>query len=331
MDQLLRPAWLVACCAFAEGAAAAVAATTAAGTPAQTVAAVVTHPDICRLHGREGLPRSTGSVYAASIALFLSRSSEVALPSGELKAVHWADAHVLLAFAEHAYQLETQDNTPGLSRCDKGVPRLFAADADGIVCLGRDDLVQELTPDWARVRRSFRLRDSQHARALCIGSDIIVLQRVQAYYYPHGGEPALICTYLDVFDRTTGSLRAVTAKDSFYRERSAFLLAYMPRCRAVAAWRGSAFEVYALEGVKQGAFVRGIIGDATLREPVAVACSAWDELVVADAAQDCVFVFSGTGARLATLGGARYSHVAVRGSVVFAAAPNNGFACFFAY
>jgi hypothetical protein len=44
-----------------------------------------------------------------------------------------------------------------------------------------------------------------------------------------------------------------------------------------------------------------------------------------------VFVFSGTGSRLATLGGARYSHVAVRGSIVFAAAPSNGFACFFAY
>jgi hypothetical protein len=51
---------------------------------------------------------------------------------------------------------------------------------------------------------------------------------------------------------------------------------------------------------------------------VAVAASAFDELVVADTGNSCLRVFSATGDLLATVGDGRFSSVAVHGGTVFA-------------
>jgi DNA-binding beta-propeller fold protein YncE len=66
-----------------------------------------------------------------------------------------------------------------------------------------------------------------------------------------------------------------------------------------------------------GEFIRHV-GVGVLKEPVGVACSAFDELVVADIANRRVVVFSDVGDLLMSFGGGDFSGVVVHGSTVFA-------------
>jgi hypothetical protein len=66
-----------------------------------------------------------------------------------------------------------------------------------------------------------------------------------------------------------------------------------------------------------GSFIRDI-GAGVLYMPVGVACSAFDELVVADGGKKSIFMFSATGALLRTFGDASFSGVVLHRGTVFA-------------
>jgi DNA-binding beta-propeller fold protein YncE len=66
-----------------------------------------------------------------------------------------------------------------------------------------------------------------------------------------------------------------------------------------------------------GTFVRHV-GVGVLRRPQGVACSTDDDLVVADASNKRVVVFTASGEPLKTIGDRKYSAVAVHGGTVFA-------------
>jgi tripartite motif-containing protein 71 len=89
---------------------------------------------------------------------------------------------------------------------------------------------------------------------------------------------------------------------------------------AVADWsRGSdRISVFSVGGE----FVRHV-GVGKLRYPTGVACSAFDELVVADYGHDRVVVFSASGELLKTMGSGRFSGVTIHGGTIFAQDWNN--------
>jgi DNA-binding beta-propeller fold protein YncE len=82
---------------------------------------------------------------------------------------------------------------------------------------------------------------------------------------------------------------------------------------AVAEQDNGRVSVFSIDGQ----FIRHV-GVGVLREPVGVACSAFDELVVADTGNRRVVVFSASGDLVMTFGAGRFSGAAVHGSTVFA-------------
>jgi hypothetical protein len=67
----------------------------------------------------------------------------------------------------------------------------------------------------------------------------------------------------------------------------------------------------------EGEFVRHV-GVGKLMYPSGVACSAFDEIVVADWRSNRVVVFSASGEMVHTMGGGYFSGVAMHGATIFA-------------
>ncbi len=67
----------------------------------------------------------------------------------------------------------------------------------------------------------------------------------------------------------------------------------------------------------EGEFVRHV-GVGGLRHPRGVACSAFDELVVADPAGNRFVAFSASGEVVKTMGGSGFTAVAIHGGIIFA-------------
>jgi hypothetical protein len=67
----------------------------------------------------------------------------------------------------------------------------------------------------------------------------------------------------------------------------------------------------------EGEFVHHV-GVDELCCPIGVACSAFDELVVADGANDRVAVFSASGELVKTMGHDGFTGVAIHGGTIFA-------------
>jgi hypothetical protein len=88
---------------------------------------------------------------------------------------------------------------------------------------------------------------------------------------------------------------------------------------AVADCDNGRVSVFSVEGE----FVRHV-GVDTLSFPSDIACSAFDELVVADGGNDLVVVFSASGKMLVTMGQDGCSDVAVHGGAIFAQTYHNG-------
>jgi sugar lactone lactonase YvrE len=83
---------------------------------------------------------------------------------------------------------------------------------------------------------------------------------------------------------------------------------------AVAVSGSNRVSVFAMDG----SLVRHV-GAGVLKRPTGVACSAFDEIVVADAGNRCVRVFSDADELLMSFGVGGFTGVAVGGSTVFAA------------
>jgi DNA-binding beta-propeller fold protein YncE len=82
---------------------------------------------------------------------------------------------------------------------------------------------------------------------------------------------------------------------------------------AVVEWGSSRVSVFRVDGT----FVRHV-GVGVLRGPRGVACSACDELVVADTDNCRVAIFSASGGLLKTIGNGIFTSVSVHGTRVFA-------------
>ena len=91
------------------------------------------------------------------------------------------------------------------------------------------------------------------------------------------------------------------------------------RCIAVADCGNNRVSIFTVAG----AFTRHV-GVGVLKRPQGVACSAHDEIVVADTDNRCVRVFSDVGDLLMSFGDGCISGVVVHGSTVFA---QNGVGC----
>ncbi len=87
---------------------------------------------------------------------------------------------------------------------------------------------------------------------------------------------------------------------------------------AVADNNNSRVSVFSVEGE----FVRHV-GVGELRSPTGVACSAFDEIVVACGLSGRVAVFSASGEVLHTMRGGDFSGVAIHGSTIFAQTYND--------
>ncbi len=81
---------------------------------------------------------------------------------------------------------------------------------------------------------------------------------------------------------------------------------------AVADYKNDRVSVFGVDG----AFVRHV-GVGVLKAPTGVACSAFDELIVADHGNKCVRLFSSSGELLKTFGDGGFAGVAIHGSTVF--------------
>ncbi len=124
---------------------------------------------------------------------------------------------------------------------------------------------------------------------------------------------------VSVFDRSDGALvRRFGSKGSGdgqlnWPQGLCFMSGH--RHVAVADRRNDRVSVFSVEGE----FVRHV-GVGTLYHPFGVACSAFGELVVVDTGNSRVVVFSGSGELLSTMGNGDFTGAAMRGGRIFAQA-----------
>jgi DNA-binding beta-propeller fold protein YncE len=109
----------------------------------------------------------------------------------------------------------------------------------------------------------------------------------------------------------------------FLRHPYAVCFAHGERHVAVADSGNDRVSVFRLHGIFKFGFV-ACVGVGVLKQPCGVACSAFDELVVADTDHSRVCIFGDDGVVLRTLGLGRLTGVGVHGCSVFAQDCNNG-------
>ncbi len=298
--------------------------------PDVTVAAVLGDAEhrVVVLGGREGMPRSLGSMYGGSVTRFLG---------GSFRGV------VSRVIA-----------TPGVrSHCNGG-----AVSVDGTTLVVSDGMGGSHTVHELSVADGSRLRviggrgdgplQFHSPRQVCIASDGFVFvadsgnHRVQVLTPSldfHGfigsgqlTKPAGVCANADVvfvadlhahrisvFKRRDGALLlsfgVKGSGDGQLRYPHGLCFMSGDRLVAVASRGCSRVSVFSIDGT----FIRHV-GVGVLSHPEGVAASAFDELVVADCGNDCLRVFSSTGDLVATVGAGRgFTGVAVHGGGVFAA------------
>ncbi len=294
------------------------------------------------LGGREGMPRSLGSIYSGSVTRFLggslrgdvdshgvvvgggvrSWSSGVAL-SVDGRRLLVADTHL------HPHAVTVKDFLVGdagsLRRVigDKGhaplqfsFPRHVFVAADGFVFVADADnhRVQVLSPDMT-FHAAIGVGHVRYPFGVCANADVVIVSND-------------VENRLFVFDRRCGVLISSTThwrrdgarSGSDADAGSSTLVGPRGLCllscgRRIAVAEDGAHRVSVLS--LDGAFVRHV-GVGVLKRPQSVACSAYDELVVADTGSRCVRVFSDVGELLLTLGRGAFTVVAVRGGTVCA-------------
>jgi DNA-binding beta-propeller fold protein YncE len=328
-----RLLWLRSLCAVAEGAdvplshtVADVSSSSSRCPPDVCVAAVLGDPlrRVAVLGGREGMPRSMGSVYSASVTRFLGGSLRgvvsrvIDMPGVKSYcngvAVSRDGSTLLLSDgsgSSHAiHELSMVDGSrrrvvggSGDGPLQFYQPRQVCIAPDGFVLVGDslNNRVQVLTPtlDFHAVN------ELECPVGVCANDDIIVMAQNAPVHR------------IAVFNRCDGSL----LRRLGHPGRGAGRLHYPcgvcflsdDRHVAVADWGNHRVSVFSIDGE----FIRHI-GVGVLKDPQGVAASAFDELVVADAGNRCLRVFSATGDLLATVGEGRFTGVVVHGGAVFA-------------
>jgi hypothetical protein len=280
------------------------------------------------LGGREGMPRSLGSVYGGAITRFLGGSlrgvvSRVIDTRGVASlnngvAVSVDGCTLLLSDGRHAgshtiHMFNVADGSQARSIGDgEGDGPLQFAEPnhvfiapDGFVFVADagNDRVQVLTPTldfhcfigWGPLKRPVRV---------CASAVVVVVCEV----FSHA---------IAVFNRCDGALvRRIGSKghgdgEQMYPRGMCFTCG--DRHVAIADRGNHRVNVFSVDGE----FIRHV-GVGVLRGPQDVAASAFDELVVADYGNRCLRLFSVAGDLLASVGAGGFVGVAVHGSTVFA-------------
>jgi hypothetical protein len=280
------------------------------------------------LGGREGMSRSLGSVYGGAVTRFLGGSlrgvvSRVIDTPGVKSdrngvAVSRDGRRLLVSNAYgrraiHEYSIEDgcELRVVGRRRHSRqlklGRPYQVWVAADGFVFVAdaQRGHVLALSPDL-----SFHsvIGDGQlsSCSGVCANADVVVVAEQ--------GE----CR-LSVFRRADGGVitRFGSGGDGDGHLRTPLGLCFMHSDRhvAVADYGSDRVSVFSIDGE----FIRHV-GVGVLKDPVGVACSAFDELVVSDTGYDRIAVFSDVGDVLMSFGDGDqdFRGVAVHGGAVFA-------------
>ncbi len=330
-----RLLWLRAVCAVAEGADVPLSHTvrrapSSSRCPSDVCVAAVLGDALRRvaaLGGREGMPRSLGSVYAGSVTRFFGGAlrgvvsrvidPEVAGCCGGIAVSR--DGCTLLVSDRASRRSHTINE---ISTVDGSLRRVIGSEGDGPLqfrqpqqlCIAPDGFVfvadsgnnrvQVLTPtlDFHGFIGEGQL---ERPSVVCASADVVVV--VVSDIAEH---------HVSVFDRGDGALLRRFAPDGGADGQLTYprgvCLMSDDRHVAVADFGNSRVSVFSVDGE----FIRHV-GVGILSRPMGVAVSAFDELVVADYGSRCLRVFSSTGDLLATVGDLCFTWVAVHGSTVF--------------
>jgi DNA-binding beta-propeller fold protein YncE len=327
-----RLLWLRAVCAVAEGAdvplSHAVPDASSRCPPDVCVAAVLGDAlrRVAVLGGREGMSRSLGSVYGGSVTRFLGGSlrgvvSRVIDTPGVKSfnngiAVSRDGCTLLVSdFTGGSHAIYQYDVVIGSRRRivgSKGVgPLQFSYPHQ--VWIAPDDCV--FVADWFNHRvqvltptldfHSFVGVGQLHNPAgVCASADVVVVSEVDIHR-------------ISLFNRRDGAL--ARRFGSVGRGPGGLMfprgVCFMSGDRhvAVAEAGNRRVSVFSIDGQ----FIRHV-GVGVLYGPHGVACSAFDELVVAGTGNHRVVLFSDVGELLMTFGDSRFTGVAVHGGTVFA-------------
>jgi hypothetical protein len=333
---LAEPAWLVVLrgfCAVAEGADVLVPSAGFAATSAECIAAVL--GDALRrlgvMGGRDGLPRSLGSVLGYAVARFVGghrggnvRNVLAIVPSRRAGAcggiaVSRDGATLLVSYLSYpgedgicAYSVETgaRLGAIGASVCGPlrfNHPRQIWIAPDDFVFVADcyNHRVHVLTPQLDF--HSFVGAGHLSSPSGVCGDNTIVAVSDSSFHR------------INVFRRGDGALLrrfgSYGSGDGQLNRPQGLCFMGSNSHIAVADWGNDRVAVFSLEGE----FIRHV-GVGTLRQPVGVACSAFDELVVAEYYGDLIVVFRASGEVLHTIGDGVncFLDVAIRGDVIFA-------------
>jgi DNA-binding beta-propeller fold protein YncE len=278
------------------------------------------------LGGREGMPRSLGSVYGGAVALFLSiglrgaarrvistpgvRSATngvaVSRDGATLLVADFAGgSHAIHVFSVVDGSLLRVVGGLGSGRLQFACPQQLHVAGDGTVFTAErgNHRVQVLTPDLA-YRSSFGSLQLRSPTGVCANADVVVVAELEGHR-------------LSVFLRSDGSLitrfGSRGSKNRQFRYPRAVCFLSCGRRVAVADSENHRVSVLSVSGT----FVFNV-GLGVLKLPHGVACTSADELVVADTANRRVRVFDSVGTLWMSFGGADFTGVAVHGGSVFA-------------
>jgi DNA-binding beta-propeller fold protein YncE len=284
------------------------------------------------LGGREGMPRSLGSVYGGSVTRFLgggcrgivsrvidtpgvkSWSNGVALSrDGSMLLVSdWSGG----SHAIHAFRVVDGSRLRVIGDRGDGPLQFYgpcqvwvASDDFVFVADFGNNRVQVLTPRL-ELYGSVGVGQLRGPSGVCADDDVIVVSEATAHRISvfKRCDGALLCRFA-TYGRGDGQL---------HRPQG---LCFMSGHRNVAVadninHRVSVFSV-------EGEFVRHV-GVGELHYPTGVACSAFDELVVADRFNKRVVVFSASGEMLTAMVCDRFTGVAMHGGTIFAQTYTDG-------
>jgi DNA-binding beta-propeller fold protein YncE len=278
------------------------------------------------LGGREGIPRSLGSVYAASVTRFLGGILRgVASRVVDMQGVQ-SSCNGVAASVDGCTLLVSDGDWPGSHAIHEvgvadGSRRRVVGGEEGDeplqfsfpcqVCIAPDGFVfvadynnhrvQVLTPSLAF--HCFIGEGAVSPPGVCANADVVVVSTSRHR--------------IAVFNRCDGALRrrfgSEGTGDGQLKYPRGLCFVSGDRHVAVADFGNNRVSVFSIDG----GFIRHI-GVGLLSHPQGVAASVFDELVVADTDNRCLRVFSSVGEVLVTVGEGRFTGVAVRGSSVFA-------------
>jgi DNA-binding beta-propeller fold protein YncE len=274
------------------------------------------------LGGREGMPRSLGSVYGGAVTRYLGGSLRGEVSCVRLTATHSAksctnsvavthDGCTLLVsdytydgvtHAIHEFSLADGSRRRTLGGFGRGPllnhPRQVWIAPDGFVFVADygNDRVHVLTPRL-EFHRGVDVGRHSCPYGVCANDDVIVVS-----------EGGACC--IAVFRRADGALvrrfGSLGSGDGQLRYPLALCFVSGYRHVAVADRNNDRVSVFSVDGE----FIRQC-GASILSRPSGIACSACDELVVADSGNNRVVVLGSSGEVLTTLGLGSYTSVSI--------------------